>query len=154
MHRYDICLIQFTVDVEERIKALIPLKKSCIFLRMFVLISNFWEAFLGSNFSINFLISSVFLNLKIFDLFLVLISLILGWFWYFSVILGTGSSDESEPSYYWFLGICFIGILIKYSLNVFAIRRSWEITLFSSVKVIVGVSLVLSVEKYLSVFFS
>ena len=114
-------------NVEERIKALISLKKSCIFLRMFVLISN---------------------------LFLVLISLILGWFWYFSVILGTGSSDESEPSYYWFLGICFIGILIKYSLNDFAIRQSWEITLSSSVKVIVGVSLVLSVKKYLSVFFS
>ena len=49
---------------------------------MFVLISDFWEAFLGSNFSINILISSVLvsLNLKAFDLFLVLINLILGWF--------------------------------------------------------------------------
>ena len=49
---------------------------------MFVLISNFREAFLGSNFLINFLISLVLgsLNLKVVDLLLVLINLILGWF--------------------------------------------------------------------------
>ena len=49
---------------------------------MFVLISNFREAFLGFNFLINFLISLVLgsLNLKVVDLLLVLINLILGWF--------------------------------------------------------------------------
>ena len=139
MRRYDICLLQFIVELRGTdwsidIIADVLGEKSCIFLRMFVLISDFWEAFLGSNFSINFLISSVLvsLNLKVLDLFLVLINLILGWFWYFLMILETGfPSDESKLSYYWFLGMFLIGIFMKYSLNVFAIRWSWEITLSS-----------------------
>ena len=77
-------------------------EKSYIFLRMFVLIPDFWEVFLGSNFSINFLISLVLVsqNLKVLGLFLVLINLILGWFCYFLMILVTGfPSDESNLSY-------------------------------------------------------
>ena len=44
--------------------------------------SNFWDASLGSNFSINFLISSVLisLNLIVSDFFLLLINFILRWF--------------------------------------------------------------------------
>ena len=87
--------------------------------------SNFLEAFLGSSFLINFLISSVLvsLNLKVLDLFLVLLNVIPGWFQYFLKVLETGpSSDESKLSYSWVLGVFLIGILMEYSLNVFAIR--------------------------------
>ena len=47
------------------------LEKKAEFLRMFVFISNFLEAFFGSNFSVNILITSVLvsLNLNILDLF-------------------------------------------------------------------------------------
>ena len=119
MHRYDIFPLNSFWNFEERIKVLISsqmhlAKKAAFFLRMFVLISDFWEAFLGSNFWINFLISSVLvsLNLKVLDMFLVLINLILWWFWYFLMILETGfSSDESKLSYSWFLCIFLIEIL-------------------------------------------
>ena len=122
---------------------------------MFVLISNFWEAFLGSNFSINFLILLVLvlLNLKILDLLLVLINLMNGWLGYLLMLLEAGSSpDESKLSYSLFSEKFLIRMLMKYLLNRFAIRWSWEITLSSSVKVILKFLLVLSVKKCLAVF--
>ena len=79
---------------------------------MFVLISDFWETFLASNFAINFLISSVLVsrNLKVLDCFLVWVVLI-----FLIMILETGSfSDESKLSFSWFLSIFLIGILMKY----------------------------------------
>ena len=79
---------------------------------MFVLISDFWETFLASNFAINFLISSVLVsrNLKVLDCFLVWVVLI-----FLIMILETGSfSDESKLSCSWFLSIFLIGILMKY----------------------------------------
>ena len=119
-----------------------------------MLISNFWEDFSGCNISINFLISSVFFsqNLKVSALFLVLINLIFGWFRYFLMVLETvPSSDESKLSCSWFLDKFLIGILMKYSLNVFVVRWSWEITLSFSIKVILKVLIVLSVKKGLKV---
>ena len=69
----------------------------------------------------------------------------------FLMILETGfSSDESKLLYTWFLGIFLIGILMKYSLNAFAIRWSWEITLSFSIKLILEVLSALSVKKGLS----
>ena len=86
--------------------------------------SNFWDAFLGFNFSINFLISSVLisLNLTVSDFFLLLTNFILRWFRYFLMTFKTGPFyDESKLSYMF----CFyprIYIFMKYSWNIFMIH--------------------------------
>ena len=94
--------------------------------------SLFWDAFLGSRFPIDFFISSILMsqNLNVWDLFL---DLILGWLWYLPVILKRGSSGESAS---WFAGEFKIGILMKYSLNIFAIGLPCEIIWLSSIKVV------------------
>ena len=59
------------------------------------------------------------------------------------------SSDESKPSWSWFLGLFLIGMLMKCSFY-FAIRWSGEIPLSSSIKVVLEVLLVFSVRKGLT----
>ena len=127
-------------------------KESAFFLIMFVFMSLFWDAFLGSRFSIYFFISSILvsLNLNAWDLFLDLINLTLGWFWYFPIIFKRGSSSgESEYSNSWFVGLFKIGILMKYSfsLNIFAICLSCEIIWLPSIKVILETFLDFSAKK-------
>ena len=71
----------------------------------------------------------------------------------FRIILKRGSSSgESEYSNSWFVGIFKIGILMKYSLNIFAICLSCEIIWLSSVKVVLETFLDFSVKKDLTVF--
>ena len=82
--------------------------------------SNFWDAFLGSNFSINFLISSalIFLTLIVSDFFLLLINFILRWFRYFLMTFKTGPFyDESKLTYVYFYPPGEY-MFMKYSWNI------------------------------------
>ena len=113
---------------------------------------TFLRCFFGIKISIYFCISSILvsLNLNAWNLFLDLINLILGWFWYFPIIFKRGSSSgESEYSNSWFAGLFKTGILMKYSfsLNIFAICLPCEIIWLPSIKVILETFLDFSAKK-------
>ena len=128
---------------EERIEPLISsrvhlAKKSTFFLSRLVLLLSFWKAFFGSRFWYDFLTSSMLVSVKLksWDLFLALISFMLGWPLKLSIIYKIGSSsDESEHLYPW-LDILKFGIFIKYLLHVLAIYLLQEIIFSLSFRLI------------------
>ena len=74
--------------------------------------------------------------LKTWELFLALISFILGWSVYLSGICRIGSCSDESGHLYPLLEIFRTGILIKYSVNLLAIWSSREITWSSLSKLI------------------
>ena len=120
-------------NFEERIESLMSshvyfAKKSTFFFSRLVLISSFCAAFFGSRlWKVFWLLRCHLTKLKNWELFLSLISLILGWPLYLPSILKIESF-----SLYPLLGIFKIGMLIKYSLNFLAIWSWREIILSSS----------------------
>ena len=104
-------------NFEEQIESLMSshvylAKKSTFFFSRLVLISYFCAAFFESRLCKVFLTSllSISRNLKTWELFLALISLILGWSLYFSSIFKIGSCSYECGHSYQLLGIFKIGL--------------------------------------------
>ena len=90
------------------------------FLSRLILVSSFYQTFSGSIFWCDFLISAMFISVKLKtrELFLALISFLLGWSLYLSIILKIGfGSNESGHLCPWFRIFKYIKTW-KYSLNV------------------------------------